>query len=67
MNTLTVSIIREKKKVKSTKAKKGFMDCYKHFYDPKTEGYGNPDEWQAKFRQTLGIDESIGILNGNSP
>lgn len=36
-------------------------------YDPETEGYGNSTEWRDSFKQRMGYDEAVGILNENDP
>jgi DnaJ-domain-containing protein 1 len=48
------------------KPKKQFSDIfakYKH-YDPKVEGFGNPQEWAETFHARMGFEEAETILHG---
>lgn len=36
-------------------------------YDPATEGFGNPDEWKAAFRERVTLGEAHEILRGKNP
>ncbi len=48
------------------KTKNDLLSGYKT-YDPKTEGYGSPNEWKKSFRQRMGIDEARTILSEDNP
>ena len=53
--------------VKAPKAPKQFSDIfakYKH-YDPKVEGFGNPQEWTESFYARMGFEEAEQILHGD--
>ncbi|MCK9416111.1 J domain-containing protein [Candidatus Dojkabacteria bacterium] len=45
---------------------KGFMDGYKT-YNPKTEGYGDPNQWRDSFNKRMGSKEAKIILGENDP
>jgi DnaJ-class molecular chaperone len=51
---------------KPKKPKKGFLDGYKT-YDPKKEGYGNPDQWTSAFRWRMGLDEANRVVGSGDP
>jgi DnaJ-class molecular chaperone len=52
--------------LKIKKAKKGFLDGYKT-YNPKVEGYGNPDQWRHAFNQRMGYEEAVETIKEESP
>ena len=56
---------KSQQKTKTAK-KKGFLDGYK-IYDPKTEGYGNPNDWRSAFFTRMGMDEALEVLGAIEP
>lgn len=46
--------------------KRAFLD-YKRRYDPETEGYGDPGQWQQAFRARLGLDKAKETLRDRKP
>ena len=36
-------------------------------YNPDQEGYGNPEEWTAAFRERMGIEEAQEVLGTKGP
>ena len=47
-------------------AKKGFLDGYRT-YDPEVEGFGNPSQWRAAFKQRMSREEAQGIIDEDDP
>lgn len=52
--------------IKEKKPKKPFRDGHRK-YDPKTEGFGNPEKWRAAFKYRMGLDEAKRVLQDTDP
>lgn len=51
------------------KPKRSFADIKASYktYDPKVEGFGNPDDWREAFKERMGLEEAQRVVGSKKP